>query len=145
MNLYKGNYYQKGYGKGQFGYGLGNQYFRGDYFQKGYGIGSLFNKFVNWMKPYVTKSMPIVKQGLKSIGEDVIKSASNVALNAIDGKNTIKEEINKTLPKIQESLKNIGKDVLLKNIQEGSGYKRKKKKKKEESNKKRKLDIFDKF
>lgn len=160
MNIYKGKYNQLGYGcKGQRGYGLGHL-FKGNYNQSGYGVGGLFKRFINWMKPIVSRSLPIVKEGFKSIGKDLVKSASNIAIDAIDGNNRLKEEIDQSVPIIKEKLKNIGKDIVLNNLGEssfkenklenmkGSGYKRIRKlenKKKKNHYKKRALDIFDKF
>ena len=47
--------------------------------KKGYGLGGFFNKFIKWATPYISKVLPVLKQGLKTVGKEVIESASNIA------------------------------------------------------------------
>jgi hypothetical protein len=154
MNIYKKEFNQRSYGfkgpKYQKGYGVGS-YFKGEYNQLGYGIGGLFKRFLNWMRPYAKIALPIIKDGFRSIGKDVVKSASNLTLNALDGQKVdVINEIDNTLPKIKDSLKKMGQEVLQKTIinneMNGSGIKKKRSyKKKTNHSKKVKFDIFHKF
>lgn len=67
--------------------------FEGVYNQRGYGLGGIFRKLFKWVMPIVRKhAIPVVK----TVGNEVIKGASNLAKDAIKGKN-IKESAQKRL------------------------------------------------
>lgn len=107
--------YYKNQAKSQIG---GNQVrvFKGSQYQSGYGLGGIFNTLKNafsWLLPILkTHSVPALKSGAEIIGKELIKTASNVPNDAIDGKqikvsfqNRLKEGINKVLSQAQNNLK----------------------------------------
>ena len=103
--------------------------FRGVAYQKGYGLGGAFKRFFSW-------ALPLIKENLKptvsNIGKELISGVSNLATDAIQGKNlehSAKE-------RFKQGVKNLGGQV-------GEGYKRKRNLKKRARKKKRTLDIFD--
>lgn len=99
--------------------GLGINYFKGEQFQKGYGIGGLFKRFVRWVSPFVQKALPVLKEGIKHVGKEVVSSASNIAKDVIDGHNF--EESSRThLSGSIDNLKKLAEDSMV-----GKGYKRK--------------------
>jgi hypothetical protein len=128
----------------QKGYGLG----RRNPHQVGYGIGGLFSKFMNFMRPYLSRAknfaLPILKSGAESVGKEVVKTAAEIAKDLIDGKKfseSAEKHINSSVDSLGEK---IEKTMV------GKGYKRKQKSekisKKVKSNlkkQKRVLDIFD--
>jgi hypothetical protein len=104
----------------QVGYG---NYFKGVQFQKGYGLGGVFRKFFTWV-------IPILRQhavpAAKAVGEEVIRSASNFAQDALHGKN-VKSS---ALERIDESMKNLSKRA---GVQTGEGSIKRRKKRKTRS------------
>jgi hypothetical protein len=129
-------------GKNQVGYGQ-IEPFRGIQIQTGYGLGGFFNiikRGINWLMPIIKTHTPVLKHGAEVVGRELIKTASNIATDVIDGKN------------INESFKNHSKTSIntladkLQNSLVGKGKKRKgsksKTKKKNQHNKKFR-DIFD--
>lgn len=110
--------------------------FRGSTYQRGHGFGSVFKKLFRWIVPIVKENAkPIVKK----VGREAVKTAVNIASDALEGQN-FKDSAKK---RIIESIKNVsgqtGDGILKRN-----GYKRKRKKsKKVLIRKTRKLDIFD--
>jgi hypothetical protein len=94
--------------------------YRGVQFQRGYGLGGVFRKFFTWVIPILRQhAIPIAK----TFGEEVIKSASNLANDALEGKN-IKDSAK---IRIDESMKNLSRKA---GVQAGEGYKRRTKKRK---------------
>ena len=71
--------------------------FRGSNYQKSFGFGDVFKKFFSWIIPIVKKNVtPLIK----SLGKYVIKTASHIASDAIEGESfskSAKERINNTL------------------------------------------------
>jgi hypothetical protein len=103
----------------------------------------------NWILPlFKTHAIPLLKEGGKVIGTEVLKSATNVANDAIVGNNmktSLKENFAKSLNRLSEK----ANESLL---QRGKGYKRVNKRKVNFHNfnphkfKPRKLiDVFDKL
>lgn len=116
--------------------GFGLNYFKGQSYQKGYGLGGFFRKFFKWASPYISKIMPIIKQGAKHVGKEVIDSAANIAKDVLEGKD-LKES---SSTRINDSIDNLVSNKPM----TGSGYKRKRKYTNSFHFKKRKQDIFDK-
>ena len=123
-------------------YFLGNQQsnsqfpvFRGVRYQRGYGLGGVFRKLFRYIIPIVKEhGVPL----LKTVGKTALKSAANLANDAIDGKD-LKESAKLRLKETFENIKNNSNFS-------GNGLKNKKRKKltrKVIKNQKRKLDIFD--
>jgi hypothetical protein len=115
--------------------------FRGTNYQKGYGFGDVFKKFFSWIMPIVKKNATPV---IKTLGKHVIKTASHIANDAINGESfskSAKERINNTLDEIKlhygngkhrlQSKKNLSKQYLNNNkhMKNHSKIKNKKKKK----------------
>jgi hypothetical protein len=124
--------------------GYGNQKGHGQY-----GQGGIFRALYNWILPlFKTHAIPLLKEGGKVIGTEVLKSATNVANDAIVGNNvktSLKENFAKSLNRLSEK----ANESLL---QRGKGYKRVNKRKVKFHNfnphkfKPRKLiDVFDKL
>ena len=63
---------------------LNQPVFRGSTYQRGYGFGDIFKKFFSFIMPLIRKNATPV---LKNLGRHVIKTASNIANDVIDGKN----------------------------------------------------------
>lgn len=118
--------------------------YRGPLYQKGYGLGGAFRRFFKWIIPLVQKhGAPIIEKGINTVGNQVVSSASDLAVDIIKGKD-MKEAANEHFETAVENLKRKAEDAL-----EGKGIKRGRKKKsyvilkKSTKNKSRKLDIFD--
>lgn len=114
--------------------GQGVPVFEGEPFQRGFGLGGAFRKFFKWVMPIITKhASPLVR----TVGQEMIKGASNIALDSIEGKN-FKESANN---RFNESLLNIKKE-----LQKGEGKRKKNLHEilfaKKRKNKKFKPDIF---
>lgn len=81
-------YYQN-QAKSQLG-GSQGRVFRGAQYQTGNGLGGIFNTLKNtfsWLLPILkTHAVPALKTGAEIIGKELIKTASNVATDAIEGK-----------------------------------------------------------
>lgn len=123
--------------------------FRGLKYQKGYGLGGVFKRLFKWIMPIIKeKAVPV----LQTLGKSVIKGTSNIARDALDGKN-IKQSAN---DRFEETLKELSDKA---GVMQGNGIigsnvntpiKRKKntlmkiiRNKKKKKNSKRKRDIFD--
>jgi hypothetical protein len=108
----------------------GLQVFKGSMYQRGYGFGDVFREFFRWIVPIIKKNATSV---LQNVGKEIVKSASNIANDTIEGKN-FKDSFNEN---VARSMSNI-EDTY------GKGYKRKKNNKKSSHKKKiKKLkDIF---
>ena len=116
--------------------------FRGYVRQRGYGLGGMFRTFYKFVMPlFKTHALPFLKKGAEIVGTEAVKTAADIANDAIKGRNiqdSAKEHLNESL----DSLKN--------RIQTGSGTKRKvnhKRKKfillKDNKKSRRLKDIFD--
>jgi hypothetical protein len=55
-------------------------------YQRGMGIGSMFKSFARWILPVATHVVPVLKDAAKFVGPEAIKTAANIAMNTIDGK-----------------------------------------------------------
>lgn len=141
--FFKGVEYQRGFGCNK----------HTSYLQEGgWGLGSIASKFFNFISPYISKvkdyALPALKSGAKEVGQELVKSASDIAKDVIRGRN-VKESVQDRVStdKLKEIALNRG-DQLIDNvasaIQGGDGYKRKKDKRFSLPFKKRPkyLDIF---
>ena len=132
-----------------------NRFFRGQELQKGYGLGrrtqiggfslgGLFKRFFSYLTPYLHKAkkvaLPIIQSGAKSVGQEVVKTAAEIAKDVIDGKEftpSAKEHISKGIGNLASQAQASMR---------GEGYKYKRKKTQNNKNPKKKyrtLDIFD--
>jgi hypothetical protein len=128
--------------------------YQGVKYQTGYGLGSMFKSFYRWILPMLkTHVLPVLKSGYRTMGTEVIKTAANIANDALDGKN-LKSASEKRVSEAFENLSKKAKHALVNNVekggektQTGEGYKNSKKKliSSFQKNKKRKknIDIFD--
>ena len=124
--------------------------FRALKYQKGYGLGGVFKRLFKWIMPIIKeKAVPI----LKTVGKSVLKGTSNIAKDALDGRN-VKESAN---DRFEETLKELSDKA---GVMQGNGgigssmntpiNKKKNRimkiirnKSKKKNSKKRKRDIFD--
>lgn len=134
----------KAYYENQIGSGL--PVFAGYANQRGHGLGGIFRKLSSFILPLLkTHALPFLKRGGEAIGNEVIKTASNIATDAISGKNlekSAKENFQEAVNNLSQKAKNV--------LQSGSGKKIVKRKRSFDSSfKKPKLkyrrlkDIFD--
>lgn len=130
LGYFRGKDYQRGFGIGSYKNNLN--------YQNGSGIGGYFKKLFALLKPIFNsvkdKAVPLLKSGAQAVGHEIIKSASDIAKDVLEGKNlkdSSKERLTNSIDNLAEKSKSFV----------GSGYKRKFKTRK--INKKRKLDIFD--
>lgn len=132
----------KSYYLNQAGNGL--PYFQGSPYQRGYGLGGIFRKIFSWIMPIVREhAMPVAK----SVGKEILKSATDVVQDTIQGNNLLDSAKNR----FGESVKSIKSQL---GLQDGEGLylkpgltinkKRRLKQNKNKKKKKRILDIFDK-
>ena len=109
--------------------------YRGVRYQRGYGLGGVFRKLFRYIVPFVKEHyVPI----LKTVGKTALNSATNLANDALEGKN-IKESA-------KQRLKETFEDLKKKADMKGNGINKGRKRqltRKLKANKKRKLDIFD--
>ena len=104
------NYYNK---YNQLG-GVLNVY-KGPMMQEGYGLGDIFKKFFKCMVPLVKKhAVPLLKSGAQTVGHEVLKSATNIAKDAIDGKN-LSESADTNINAAVDTLKRKVEDTLEEN------------------------------
>ena len=76
--------------------------YRGIRYQKGYGLGRVFSRLFRYIMPIIKeKGLPI----LKSVGETALKGVSNLASDALKGKN-IKQSAEERLMETFSELKN---------------------------------------
>ena len=53
--------------------GKGIPVFHGSKIQRGYGLGSIFRSFFRWVVPlFKTHAMPLIKEGAKAVGSEVL-------------------------------------------------------------------------
>ena len=94
--------------------------FRGYPNQKGYGLGGIFKTFYKFILPlFKTHALPVLKKGAEVVGTEAVRTAANIANDAISGRNfkdatreRLNEAVNSLSTKAQES------------FQSGSGRKR---------------------
>ena len=90
--------------------------FRGVKYQRGYGLGGVFRRLFRFIMPMVKEhGLPL----LRSVGESAIKGVSNLANDAIKGKN-FKESA-------EQRFKETFKELKDKTLMKGSGINRKRK------------------
>jgi len=105
----------------QFGGGSnGYLMYRGEPFQSGYGLGNAF-KYIKrgfkWLLPIIkTHAMPALTSGAKFLGNELIKSAANIANDTIINNKPVEESIKE---RANESIGNISQN-LIKNLSGGS-------------------------
>ncbi len=110
--------------------------FRGPMYQQGYGLGGYFRRFFKWLVPIAQKHvLPHVKDGLETVGKQVLESGKNFARDAIRGKN-VRDAAKDRFDEALEILKDKADKKL-------SGEGRKKKKRKIIFKKRKYKDIFD--
>ena len=124
-------------------------YFRGSNFQYGYGfnyqygsgLGIMFRKLASWVVPIFKKhALPVIESGIKTVGQEALDSAADVAKELISGRN-LKDATSERFVSAIENLKQKAENKL-----NGKGIKRKKKLKNLVILKNKKLrsqDIFD--
>ena len=89
--------------------------FSGNLYQKGFGLGNAFTRFFKWVMPILKKNaLPVAK----TVGRELVKGASNVALDTLDGRKFEDSASNR----LSETIGNI-KDK----VQAGNGKKSKRK------------------
>lgn len=104
----------------QAGGGSNYDYFKGNIYQKGYGLGGTFKRFFKWIVPIFKRhALPVVHSGLKSVGKEVIASASKIANDVVEGRN-FKDSANQNVEASINNLKNKFENNL-----KGNGLKRK--------------------
>jgi hypothetical protein len=122
--------------------------FEGYRFQRGYGLGGVFRKLFKWIMPIVKQhAVPVAK----TLGEEILKGAINIAKDALRGRN-IKESANhrfeETLNELSHKAGVMKGDGLASDINTLNKTNKRKRKLKQilKSNfrRKRKVDIFDK-
>lgn len=100
----------------QAGGGSNYDYFKGNVYQKGYGLGGTFKRFFKWIVPIFKRhALPVVHSGLKSVGKEVIESASKIANDLVEGRNfrdsanqNVETSINNLKTKFENNLKGNG-------------------------------------
>jgi hypothetical protein len=103
--------------------GSGMAVFRGYANQRGHGLGGIFRTLFNYIMPiFKTHALPVLKQGAKIVGTEAIKTASNIAHDAIKGRN-IKEASREHL---KDAIDALGAQAQT-HLQTGSGSKKKRK------------------
>jgi hypothetical protein len=80
-------------------------------YQRGMGIGSMFKSFARWILPVAkTHVVPVLKDAAKFVGSEAIKTAGNIATDAIDGKDlneSVKERSKESIGSISEKTQSI--------------------------------------
>jgi hypothetical protein len=87
--------------------------YKGVRYQRGNGLGNIFKKFFRWVVPIVKEhALPVIKDVGKKVGETVLTGTTNLAKDALDGKD-IKESAKQRLDESKKNLKFILKDQAL--------------------------------
>lgn len=103
--------------------GSGFPVFRGYANQRGYGLGGMFKTFFKYIMPmFKTHALPALKKGAEIIGAEAVKTAANIANDAISGKN-VKDAAKEHLNEAVNTLSTRAQQ----NLQRGSGVRRKRK------------------
>ena len=134
----------KKYYEDQIGSGL--PVFQGAKYQRGHGLGSIFKSFYRWISPiFKQHALPVLKQGATTLGEEAVRTAANIANDALSGKKLERAAVDRAKEAV-ESISNKANNFI-KQSQVGSGYKRKGKKVSksvsQKKNKRKRRDIFD--
>jgi hypothetical protein len=117
--------------------------FRGSRYQHGMGLGNMFRSFFRWFSPmFKTHALPVLKTGAQTFGNEAIKTAANIATDALHGKKFESAAKERTAEAV-----NTLASKATSYFQKGSGYKshtkRKRNNKCKSSKRKRATDIFD--
>ena len=100
----------------QFGGGSnGYLMYRGEPFQSGYGLGNAF-KYIKRGFKWLLPALPALTSGAKFLGNELIKSAANIANDTIINNKPVEES---TKERANESIGNISQN-LIKNLSGGS-------------------------
>jgi hypothetical protein len=102
----------------QFGGGM--KIYKGSYYQNGYGLGNVFKtlkKGVSWLLPILkTHALPALKNTAEILGKQLVQTASDIVTDKIDGvpldesvKNRSLESINTLKKKVVNHLSGAGK------------------------------------
>jgi hypothetical protein len=135
----------KKYYEDQLGSGL--PVFQGAKYQRGHGLGSIFKSFYRWISPiFKQHALPVLKQGATTLGEEAVRTAANIANDALSGKHLVQAAVDRAKEAV-ESMSSKANNYI-KRTQQGGGYKRKSKQKAMKSvsqskNKRKRRDIFD--
>ena len=110
----------------QFGGGSnGYLMYKGEPFQSGYGLGNAFKSIkrgFKWLLPIIkTHAMPALTSGAKFLGNELVKSAANIANDTIIKNLPVEESIKE---RANESIENISQN-LIKKLSGGGSSKRK--------------------
>jgi hypothetical protein len=113
-----------------------------------YGQGGIFRALYNWILPLLrSHAVPLLKESGKVVGAEVLKSATNIANDAILG-NNVKDSVKENL---SGSLNRLSEKANQSLFQKGNGYKRINKRKRNFHNllaktfkHKKLIDVFDK-
>jgi hypothetical protein len=80
-------------------------------YQRGKGISSMFKSFARWTLPVAkTHLVPVLKDAAKFVGSEAIKTAANIATDAIDGKElneSVKERAKESICSLSEKTQAI--------------------------------------
>ena len=94
--------------------------FSGSRYQRGMGLGSMFRSFFRWLVPVMkTHAVPLFREGAKAVGTEAVKTASNLAIDAVAGRNAA-ESMKERAQEAIESLSSKAQTT----IQSRKGYKR---------------------
>jgi len=108
------------------------------------GLGSMFKSFFRWIAPIVkTHAVPVIKDAAKFVGTEAVKTATNIASDAIEGKNfneSVKERAKETIENFGEKVSS----VIQKGGKEKEYKKRRKTTKKHKTKRIKYQDIFEK-
>ena len=114
--------------------GSGLPTYQGTRYQTGYGLGSMFKSFYSWILPMMkTHAVPLLKSASQTLGEEAVKTAANIATDAIHGKD-LKTVAKKRFGEAVDSLTrkarhrfhaSKGYEPLTDDEQIGNGYKKK--------------------
>ena len=115
--------------------GSGYNVYRGTLYQEGYGIESFLGVLFRSV-------FPLLKQGAKTVGKELLRTGINVAGDIIDNNQPIEEALQARWQEAKTNLKNKAQNKL-NQVLVGSGKKRKKKHQLGGVRKKQKIDIFD--
>ena len=95
--------------------------YRGYANQRGYGLGGIFKTLYKFIMPmFKTHALPILKKGAEFVGTEAVRTASNIANDAISGRNfkeSAREHFNDAVNTISSKAQS--------SLQSGTGRKRK--------------------
>ena len=83
-----------------------NNIYRGTYYQRGYGLGNTFRRFFSWIVPIVKKhAMPAISE----VGKRAIDTVSDIAKDVVSGKklkDSAEERINRSVDELKTYVDN---------------------------------------